>query len=592
MRIPFFISPCIVGALIAIVAFKAEAQSFVASLPSQISVGVGGTGPDNESDELELSPNSGIAAFRSSASNLVVGDTNEKADIFVRSAEGVISRISVASDGTQADDSSRGTAISQVAAKGAYGVAFMSKATNLVAGLTSRETEFNQVYLRIPTLGKTYLVSRAYPESGFLGALAECEFPSVVAVDNGAKFLVAFHSTADNLVRDAVPPGTVGNQRLKRIFLAEITTATGEVTLGAFTGREGFQADGDIMEPVLSGYGDQILFRTNASNLGWTSPGPSVYQVAVATKEVIRSGGSAQLISKSPVDGSPGTDNSYSHAMSFNATRFVFKTTSSNILQGTPQSPSMVAYSTKTNQYTLINQNEAGERGNGINSGIEPVRVEPNGRLVAFVDTSSNYLPTGTDTNGKADIFVKDLQTNKIIRVNLGPGGVEDTSTLSTTGGATLGILGFNAQTATVGFHSNSSVLRQFGTSFAKEVYRSRLTFPSRPFDNNTVIETPPDVVPGAKKLLLILQKFDTTNLKATASEVSAMAKSVTYDIRLTYTTKKKKLKVISTRNRVTLRNLSPGQYTVKYRVSGTLKSGKKVTTKFSPLVNVTVSKK
>ena len=564
----------------------AHGQNFVASTPLQLSVGINNTAPDSESDELVLSPNSGISAFKSLAGNLVDNDTNQRADVFVRSAAGGIIRASVSSDGSQADMGARSPAISQVAPNGSYGVAFVSRSSNLVPGLTPGELEFEQIYLRLPTLGKTFLISRGYEGSGFVGAMGVSDAPTVVALENGAKFLVAFHSNAFNIVKDAIPPTTGAGQGLYRIFFATVTVATGAVEIGAFTGaRAGPPADGDLKEPILSGYGDQILFRTNAYNLGWKNTGPFVYQVALAGK-----GGAIELISKSPEDGSPGLESSDSHGMSFNAQRVVFKTASSNILGASFNSPSLAAYSTLTKQYNLVNATVAGERGNSYTK--EVVRVDPKGRLVVFADRSSNYVTDGSDTNDRDDVFVKDLQTGKITRVNLGAGGVQEAN--GYTGGACLGGLGYNSQTATVGFHSSSSVLRQFGgpTATSREVYRVSLVFPPPPLDKTTTLEAPPDVVPGVKKITLTLQKFDSTTSKSAGATVSTFATKVSYDVRLTNSTTKKKLKVISTKNRVTLRNLTPGQYTVRYRVTGKTAAGKSVTTKYSPYSYVTVSGK
>lgn len=561
------------------------AQSFVASTPLQLSIGVNGTAPDSESDELVLSPNSGISVFKSLASNLVENDTNQRADIFIRSATGVITRASVSSDGTQADRGGRNPAISQVAPNGSYGVAFVSNSSNLVPGLSAQELEYEQVYLRLPVLGKTFLISRGYEGSGFVGAVGVSDHPSVVSLDNGARYLVVFHSNAFNIVKDAVPPANPQTQRLYRIFFATLTVATGAVQMNAFVGtKDGIQADGDLREPVLSGLGNQILFRTNASNLGWANSGPFVYQVALASK-----GGSLELISKSPADGSAGVASSDSHGMSFNASRIVFKTSSANILNGSPNSPSVVAYSTENKEYVLVNSNDLGERGNSYMRDV--VRVDPKGRLAVFTDRSSNYVANGADTNERDDVFVKDLQTLKITRVNLGAGGVQETD--GYTAGACLGGLGYSSQTATVGFHSSSSVLRQLGgaTVGSKEVYRALLTFPPPPLDTTTTLEAPPDVAPGARKLTLILQKFDSTVTTSARGSVSALATNVSYDVRLTNTTTKKKLKVISTRNRVTLRNLTPGQYTVRYRVTGKTTAKKTVTTKYSPYAYVTVTK-
>lgn len=558
------------------------AQTMVPSVPSQISVGVAGSAPNNESEEIYPSPNSGLSVFQSRASNLVEGDTNQVRDVFLRDANGVITRETVSGDGVQADAGGYSPAISQVAPNGAYAVAFVSYATNLAAGVTGAKP---QIYLRIHPLNKTILISRGYEGSTSVEALGFSSSPSVVATEDGAKFIVAFHSDAPNLVKDAVPTSPSGAPPYNRIFIAEVKTPDGSVTMNAFTGVNGVQADGDLLEPVLSGYGDQMLFLTNASNLGWTNSGPSVYQVALATKDK-----SVELISKSPVDGSPGLLSSSSHTMSFSANQFIFTSQSSNIFDGSSSSPSIVAYSVARKTYTRVNETELGVKGNSYISTKNRIGVDPKGRLVAFIDASTNYLPDGEDTNGKADVFVKDLETKKIVRVNVGAGGIQETDGQSE--GVRVGTLGYNSRTATVGFQSPSTALRQVGTGLLKNVYRVLLTFPFPPLTKDTILETPPDVEAGPSKLILTLQKFDISSLGVSARATAAKKATVSYDIRLTETRKNKKLRVISTRNRVVLRNLSPGQYSVRYRVVGTPTKGKKVVTRLSPPASVTVRKR
>ena len=75
-----------------------------------------------------------LMAFNSYASNLVAGDTNEMWDTFVHDRQtGETTRISLASDGAQANSSSGHASIS---ADGSY-LAFVSTASNLITGDTN-----------------------------------------------------------------------------------------------------------------------------------------------------------------------------------------------------------------------------------------------------------------------------------------------------------------------------------------------------------------------------------------------------------------------------------------------------------------------
>lgn len=572
-------------ATLALIPALAVAQSMSAGTPVQVSVGLNNSPADGGSNDVTLSPNSGILAFRSAASNLVPDDTNQTDDIFLRSASGTLTRESVSSAGAQADGYSYAPSLSQVTPSGAYGLVFLSRATNLVPGLSGQELQHAQVYLRLPHLKKTILISQAYAGSGFVGAVGTSRTAQVVALGDGDKFMVAFDSNAFNLVQNGVPaPNTPNGQRLSRIFIATVSVTKGEPLLAkmeVFTGLKGGQADGDIEQPVLNGFGDKLLFRTNAKNLGWSNP-DGVYQIAAATK-----GGPLELVSKGNIDGAAGSRFSDSAAMSFDGSLYVFRTHAPNIFDGSPDHPSIVSYSPKTKLYTLINTNSLGERGNG--TAYEHVRLDPKGRLLAFVDTSDNYLPAGADTNGREDIFVKDLENQRIVRVNVGAGGVQDTGDIR--GGAVIGTLGYANQTATAGFYSSSSDLRQVAGGNYVEAYRSLITFSAPVLDTNTKIETPPDVSVSAKKLTLTFQKFGTGASVSSLDNVHNLATKASYEAQLTNSSTKKKLKVISTKNRVTLRNLTPGSYTIKYRVIGTTSKGKKITTKYSPTASATIVK-
>lgn len=80
-------------------------------------------------------------AFSSPASNLVPGDTNNTDDVFVHDRlTGVTSRVSVASDGTQANGYAF---VGDVSGDGRY-VAFWSLASNLVPGDTN---DVNDVFV-------------------------------------------------------------------------------------------------------------------------------------------------------------------------------------------------------------------------------------------------------------------------------------------------------------------------------------------------------------------------------------------------------------------------------------------------------------
>src|SRR5438445_6610436 len=153
----------------------------------RVSVASGGTEGNDASLGFALSADGRFVAFQSDATNLVPGDTNGATDVFVRDRQtGMTERVSVASDGTQANNASSYPVLS---ADGRF-VAFHSAGTNLVAGDTNGATE---VFVHDRQTGTTERVSVA---SGGTQGNDSSAGPALSA-DGG---LVAFHSTATNLV--------------------------------------------------------------------------------------------------------------------------------------------------------------------------------------------------------------------------------------------------------------------------------------------------------------------------------------------------------------------------------------------------------
>ncbi|HEY5197636.1 MAG TPA: hypothetical protein VIJ51_11495 [Solirubrobacteraceae bacterium] len=117
-----------------------------------VSAGIGGPA-NGVSSEPAISADGRYVAFASTAANLVAGDTNGVSDVFVADlTTGAITRVSVAHGGAQANAASTGPAIS---ADGTA-VSFDSSATNLVAGDKNGVAD---VFVRVPSGDTTERVS-------------------------------------------------------------------------------------------------------------------------------------------------------------------------------------------------------------------------------------------------------------------------------------------------------------------------------------------------------------------------------------------------------------------------------------------------
>jgi hypothetical protein len=139
------------------------------AVTERVSVGSGGAQADRASVAPAVSGDGRFVAFASDATNLVPGDTNQRADVFVRDRRlGTTIRVSVGTAG-QADQSS---ATPSMSADGRF-VAFQSAADNLVAGDTNSAPDIF-VHDLMP-VGGYWLVGSdggvfAYGSAAFLGS--------------------------------------------------------------------------------------------------------------------------------------------------------------------------------------------------------------------------------------------------------------------------------------------------------------------------------------------------------------------------------------------------------------------------------------
>ncbi len=159
-----------------------------------VSASPGGAPGNRWSTYPSISDNGRYVAYCSAVSNLVPGDTNDDADVFLWDrVTRTTTRVSVGLSGTQAN----GDSCSGAHALSASGrtVAFASTAWNLVAGDTNGVRD---VFTRDLATGETRLVSRT--------SLALGNGPSGNAAISADGAVVAFDSFAYNLTSDDAPP--------------------------------------------------------------------------------------------------------------------------------------------------------------------------------------------------------------------------------------------------------------------------------------------------------------------------------------------------------------------------------------------------
>ena len=211
----------------------------------RVSLTNAGLQANGESFSPAISSAGRFVAFRSDATNLVANDTNNNADIFVRDRTlGVTRRVSVASDGTQANGDSILPAISS---DGRF-VAFSSDASNLVAGDTNNLADIFVHDRQDDTTVRIVGPAEFNTASGIIIVA-----PSV-SPDGG---FVGLRSNADDLV-----PGDTNNSF--DTFLITRDTFIAERSSVSSSEVEG---NSDSSRPAISTTNRYVVFSSNATNL-------------------------------------------------------------------------------------------------------------------------------------------------------------------------------------------------------------------------------------------------------------------------------------------------------------------------------------
>jgi Tol biopolymer transport system component len=213
----------------------------------------------DESDGFSLDPsisaNGQYVAFLSDATDLVAGDTNGKVDIFVHDRQtGETTRVSVDSGGAEGDDISTGPSISS---DGRY-VAFESIAADLVAPATNGNVH---IFVRDLLAGTTTLVSVDSTD------VQGNDDSSSASISADGRY-VAFESIATNLV----PGGSNGSIH---VFVHDrdadgngIYDEPGGIsTVQASVDSAGNQGNGHSYAPSISADGRYVAFNSEADDL-------------------------------------------------------------------------------------------------------------------------------------------------------------------------------------------------------------------------------------------------------------------------------------------------------------------------------------
>jgi Tol biopolymer transport system component len=368
-------------------------QNTTHGITTRVSVASDGT----QGNGISLSPTAISAegryvAFTSLASNLVPEDSNNALDVFVHDRQtGITTRVSVASDGTQANNGSLNPSVS---ADGRY-IAFSSSASNLVPGDTNGRRD---VFVHDQQTGTTTRVSIA--SDGTQGN-SDSNYPSISA--NGR--YVAFDSFANNLV----PGDTSGTQD---VFVHDRQTG---ITTRVSVASDGTQGNLHSRSPSISGDGCYVAFESDASNL---VPGDTNGSLDVFVHD--RQTGITKRVSVSS-DGTQGNFGGNDPSISEDGRYVAFFSISSNLVpDDTNNKIDVFVHDRQTGITRRVSVASDGVQGDQ-NSGFPSISAD--GRYVAFDSFASSLVPG--DTNDTRDVFVHDQVTGTTTRVSVASNGTQ-----------------------------------------------------------------------------------------------------------------------------------------------------------------------
>src|SRR5262249_24481372 len=205
-----------------------------------------------------ISADGRLVAFTSYASNLVAGDTNHVADIFVRNL--VTGNTRLVSKGMSGDPANGESGFAGFT-HDTHEIVFQSRASNLVPDDTNDSTD---IFVRDLQANTTTLVSVSATGGPANGENIE---PGISASGRW----VAFSSLATNL--DAGPDT---NQRYD-VFLRDVVAGT---TTRVTVGVDG-ESLGDSFDPTVSADGRLVAFASASKNLVSSPPPANFTQVFV-----------------------------------------------------------------------------------------------------------------------------------------------------------------------------------------------------------------------------------------------------------------------------------------------------------------------
>ena len=323
----------------------------------------GGSGTGDQA----ISGDGQFVVFTSGAGNLVAGDTNGAADVFVRDRKlGVTTLVSVGAHGEPGNADSGQDGGPEISTDGRY-VTFFSVATNLVPGGSSG---VGDIFVRDLQAGTTELVSVG------LGGAAANDHSDTPAISAHGRY-VTFGSYATNLVRADYP------QFSENVFLRDRKLGTTELVS---VGPKGKPGDGFSDSPSVSANGRYVAFGSDGTNL---VRGATEFLDEIYVRD--RKLGTTSLVSVLP-NGQPADLSSYFPSISADGRRVAFNSEADLVAGATNDSKNVFVRDLVAGTTALVSVGPKGRQADG-QSGDDGLAISPDGLTVAFTSTATNLVP-------------------------------------------------------------------------------------------------------------------------------------------------------------------------------------------------------
>jgi Tol biopolymer transport system component len=365
----------------------------------RVSFTIAGGVPRREGGSPAISSNARYVAYVSHAPDALAGDLQPREDIVVRDLQLGSNQPGVLADpGGPFPAQSTGDSYRPVPSDGGARVAFLSDSTNLGPGDSNTQPDAYVRYLLDGSVRRASVGDAGQQGDESTDALALSADGQRVVFQSLAGKLAGADAGIDSdlFLRDAVAGTT---QRLSRFGALE--------------------ADADVEEPSTSADARYTAYVSYASNF---PAGAGVKRMVSQAYLHDAAGGTTAMVSLAS-DGTSANRDCRRVAVSDDGRYVAMECEANNLAPGDDSlQPKILRRDLQSGQTVLVSVPASGTSTDAY-SELHPRGMSSDGRYIAFTSAASNMV--SGDTNDAHDVFLRDVVAGTTTRISLRPGGVE-----------------------------------------------------------------------------------------------------------------------------------------------------------------------